>query len=159
MRKLELTNGSFTLVDNEDYKTYSAYTSFLSKDGYAYVIIKEGNKMRNRLLSRLIMEAQKGKFVDHINRDKLDNQRSNLRLCSPRESSMNRGCHIDCKSGYKGVSLNNIKYKNKPWRARIFDKKEINIGSFATKEEAALAYNEVAIKLYGEFASLNKIYA
>lgn len=159
MKKLILTNGQHTILDDEDLALYSKLTAFLSKDGYAYVIVREGDKLRNRLLSRLIMKAERGFFVDHINGNRLDNRRSNLRACTPRESSLNRGRHKDTLSKYKGVSLNKSSYKNKPWRARIFDKKEIHIGSFATQEEAARAYNKMATMLYREFASLNKINA
>ena len=159
MRKIYLTEDVFTFVDGEDYDTYSKTPKFLSKDGYAYVIVKENGKWRNRLLSRLIIKAKTGFFVDHINGNKLDNRKINLRICTPYQSSLNRGKHIDSMCKYKGVSANKSSYKNKPWRARIFYKKEIHIGSFATQEEAAIAYNKTAKKLYGEFANLNKIYA
>ena len=93
MRKLLLTDDVYTFLDEKDFNVYVNYPSFLSKDGYVYVIVKEGKKWRNRLLSRLIMKAKKTFFVDHINHNKLDNRRSNLRICTPLQSSRNRGAH------------------------------------------------------------------
>ncbi len=155
MKKLLLTNGKVTIVDPSDFDAYSKYTAFLSKDGYAYIIVNENGKSRNRLLSRFIMGAKKGEIVDHINHDTLDNRKSNLRICTPLQSARNRRGHSDSKSGLIGVS----RYKGKTWRARIFCDKEIYLGYFKDKYEAAKAYNEAAVKYFGEFACLNKINA
>lgn len=78
---------------------------------------------------------------------------NNCRFVTSRQSRTNRGAIIKSKSGYKGVR----KIKNR-WTARIStDGKEFFLGSFLTKEEAALAYNKKAKELFGDFSCLNEI--
>lgn len=87
--------------------------------------------------------------VDHIDLNPLNNTPENLRLCEPRENSRNRALHRDSRSGYKGVSFD--KKANK-WRSRIrFNYKLISLGSYMSKEEAHLAYQEASKKYHGEF--------
>ncbi len=89
-------------------------------------------------------------FVDHINRNKLDNRRSNLRSATWSQNNANSNKPRN-KTGYKGVYPS-----KKRWYANIqVNKVPIYIGSFKTPIEAALAYDEAAIKYFGEFASLN----
>lgn len=99
-----------------------------------------------------------GFLVDHKNRDKLDNRRTNLRLSTKTDNEGNkikRRTHAGKRthSAYKGVTKSRDR-----WRAIItYDKKTYNIGTFATQEEAAEAYNAKALELFGEFATLNSI--
>ena len=95
--------------------------------------------------------------VDHINHDKLDNRRENLRLCTHAENMQNVPNYSRGKSKYKGVSFDDRK-RVKKWRALIvFEKKQIYLGMHLTEEDAAIAYNEKATELFGEFACLNII--
>jgi len=87
--------------------------------------------------------------IDHRNRDSLDDRWDNLRPATKAQNSQNNGLRRKNSSGYKGVYLDK-RYKH--WRAYIKGK---HIGIFATAEEAALAYDAAAIKLFGEFACLN----
>lgn len=90
--------------------------------------------------------------VDHINRDKLDNRRQNLRACSLSENSRNSGISINNTSGFKGVTPT----PKGRWRARIWmDRKEIHIGTYDTPEAAQKAYDAKALELHGRFASPN----
>lgn len=102
-------------------------------------------------LAWFITHGESPKFVDHINRNSLDNRISNLRSCTHAENMRNtkvRGGH----SRHKGVSL--LKGR---WVSYIsFNKKRIHLGSFNTEEEAAKAYNDAAVKYFGEFSNLNK---
>ena len=104
----------------------------------------------------------RGFLVDHINGDKLDNRRENLRLATRGENEVNkrkRRTHKGRKptSKYKGVTKIKDRRK-KRWRAIItFQKRIIHLGNFYTEKEAAEAYNEAAKKYYGDFAYLNKI--
>lgn len=92
-------------------------------------------------------------YIDHINGNRLDNRSSNLRTCTPAESSKNIRKHSQNLSGYKGVQRS----RNK-WTARIMsDGENIYIGSFDTKEKAAEAYNKYAAKKHGEFAKFNNL--
>ena len=93
--------------------------------------------------------------VDHINRDTLDNRKENLRYCTRSQNHCNKRIQNNNTSGYKGVVF--AKHVKK-WKARVYDKgRQICVGHFDTKKEAALAYNEAAIKYYGEFARINEV--
>lgn len=138
-------------VDVEDIHLVANNLWFQNSDGYAVC-----NISRKRIrLHRLIMNAPSDVEVDHVNRDKLDNRRSNLRICTKSENQKNRPKQSNNTSGYKGVSWN--KKMNK-WAINInAEGRRIYIGSRSNKEDAALAYNEAAIKYHGEFAQLNLI--
>lgn len=106
-------------------------------------------------MHRVILQAAAGEMVDHINGDGLDNRRCNIRLCSREQNGMNRRRPAHNTTGYKGVKRHS-KTSALPWEARICAQREhLHLGSFATREEAARAYDRAAIKLHGEFASLN----
>jgi hypothetical protein len=93
--------------------------------------------------------------VDHKNNHGLVNLRNNLRSCSHAENQHNQQNPSNNTSGYKGVSW----YKHvAKWRAQInFNGKRIHLGYFDNKIEAAIAYNEAAVKYHGEFACINVI--
>ena len=141
------------------------------------------NGSRNIAMHRVVVDAPKGMDVDHINGDGLDNRKQNLRICTRSENSRNKKVRCDSQSGFKGVYYvknpayevfleNGPKLKkdgtpfarqpkpySKPWQAYIGDpsrpRRQIRLGHYATAEEAARAYDEKAIELHGEFASLN----
>jgi hypothetical protein len=116
---------SFAFCDNEDYQILSRYRWFLEKNGYA---ISALGRMHRVVLG---LVPNDGKEVDHINRKKTDNRKSNLRLTAHQENCINR------KQTGSGVSFR--KERNK-WRARVKRHgKEICIGHFSTKKEA-MAY-------------------
>jgi len=124
--------------------------------------MKSGKRYQRRYLSRLIMDEPKGMLVDHVNGDTMDNRRSNLRICSKSENGRNRKiASKNNTSGFKGVSYRKkgpdmINEWSRPWQAYInYDKKRHYLGTFATAEEAARAYNLKAKELHGEFARLN----
>jgi hypothetical protein len=99
----------------------------------------------------------KGFLVDHINRDKLDNRRENLRLATRKDNEANkRKRRGKTTSKYKGVTKMNTGKRKKKWRSTItVDKKQVALGSYMTEVEAARAYDERAIVEFGEFAWLN----
>jgi hypothetical protein len=90
-----------------------------------------------------------GKFIDHINGNSLDNRKSNLRICAPSENSGNSRGHRDSLTGYKGVTFDKQRQK---WVATIQGR---FLGRFEKIEDAGLAYDLAAKKVFGEFAKTN----
>lgn len=131
---------------------------FISKFGY--VQIRPANGMAPKAFHRFFIDAPKDKLVDHKNKNKLDNRRSNLRLCDAGQNMANRACNkkrkTDGGTGFKGVSRHQrTKNHKKCWRV-IFRGAGMNIEKwFYTPEEAARAYDYYAFAAFGEFAQLN----
>ena len=97
-----------------------------------------------------------GKNQDHINRNPLDNRKSNLRPCSKLENAKNRSKQHNNTSGVTGVNYNKQKGK---WIARIrIDKKETCVYSGDSFEDAVVARLKAEKKYYGEFASQQHLY-
>jgi hypothetical protein len=147
-------------VDDSDYDYLNQYKWHLTSKGYAarrvhYPSTRANQVAKIFLMHRILAFADRGYQVDHINGDKLDNQKSNLRLCNASQNQSNRRLQSNNTSGYKGVHYN--KPQNN-WRARVVvNRKTINLGGFSTPELAAEAYNLKAKELHGEFALLNDI--
>ena len=104
---------------------------------------------------RLITACPKGMVVDHINGDKLDNRKENLRICTMSENARNSKKHADATSSqYKGVSFAKTRGC---WVAQISAYgNRITLGSYTVEVEAAKAYNKAALFYFGEFAFINK---
>ena len=114
------------------------------------------SKRKERSLHTLIMNTPKGMVVDHINGNPLDNRKCNLRICTNAENSRNNTLWKTSSIGLKGVQSAKANGSAQPYRARIkYNYKEIQLGTFVTKEEAGIAYDKKALELFGEFASLN----
>lgn len=159
MKTIELTKGFCTLVNSENYDWLSGFKWYADNSAkYSTYVLRadysSGNLKKIRM-HRLIMRAKKGFVVDHIDGNGLNNQKSNLRVCSRKLNSYNSRLSSCNTSGYKGVHL--IKGRHK-YRAYIgHGKDRWNLGCFNCKHEAGEAYNKAAIKRYGEFAKLNII--
>lgn len=152
MRQLELKNGGFTLVDDEDYERLSQFSWLKGARGYIIRYVGRTTVW----MHREVMGVQKGdkRDVDHINRDRTDNRQSNLRICTRSENCRNTGKKPSNTSGYKGVSWHK---KYKCWQVKIkVSYKTIWIGRFHDVLEAATAYEEAAKKYHGEFACLDR---
>ena len=147
MKKIDLGNGHFAKVDDDFYEKYNHLNWRYEKHhsgngGYAVTTVK---------LHRLVTGAERGEEIDHLNRDKLDNRKENLRRVSSSENRQNRRPDKRNSSGYRGVH-----FQRNRWVARLAkDGKRIWLGAYATKEEAAKAYDKAAKELYGEKAYLN----
>lgn len=160
MKEIKLTHGKVALVDDEDYEWINKYTWCLLLTGYAgsASMIWEYKTRGIALMHRVILNVPKNQIIDHINRNKLDNRKSNLRIADPTGNNANKGLQTNNTLGYKGLKLKFYK-DGTPKYEVIVRHKNIKhyIGVFKSKEEAALAYNEAAIKYFGEYACLNKI--
>jgi hypothetical protein len=154
-RKIPLTRGRFTIVDEDDYERLSkhkwctsigshylfyAHRCITGTDGKRYM-----QKMHREILG---LKNGDGQIVDHINGDSLDNRKINLRIVDKTTNNINRKRHKNSNSGYKGVYPT---WNKKMWMAKIRINGElILLGStFATKEEAALVYDNAFEKYRG----------
>lgn len=148
--------GNFFVIDKEDlektFKTVNRWT--LDDTGYAQGSCRQ--RKRRVRLHRLLMgalDSPRNEQVDHINRDKLNNTRVNLRMVTPGQNSYNAKKRVNNKSGYIGVSY---RKRKGDWYASISkDNKSIGIGYYGSALEAAIARDKMAIELHGECAHLN----
>lgn len=111
---------------------------------YAIVKIDNSWKLLHRVIMNIILEKELTRLnlVDHINHNTLDNRKENLRIVTYKTNSYNRLKRANCASKYKGVYVENNKF-----RAKItVNGKIVHLGYFNSEKEAAQAYNDVAIK-------------
>lgn len=144
----------WALADAADLPILSPVAWTLDPRGY--VVGRPEGHGNSITMHRLLMFGliAKGGTTDHLSRDRLDNRRANLRKCTPAENSRNTCIAKNNTSGFKGVK----KTAEGRWKARITrDYKEIHLGHFDTKEEAAAAYNAAALVLHMGFASTNDL--
>lgn len=166
MKKIYLTQGQIALVDDEDFEYLNQFRWCAHKTAKArnnFYAVR--NPKRNELTIRMhnvIMKPGSGLVVDHIDRNTLNNQKSNLRICTRSQNSMNRGSLRGSK--YKGISKifvwKSVNDKSKGryeyWMACIIVRgRKTILGRFKTEEEAAKMYDSAARVYHGEFAVLN----
>ena len=162
MREIPIGRGYTVLIDDEDYDQISQHKWYVYdhrklKTVYARRMTLGAIKTKKHVsLHREIMGFPDC-MVDHINGNGLDNRRCNLRLCNPGENSRNRGMiQRETASGFKGVWWRKADRK---WEACIYyNSKKHKLGYFRDKIDAAKAYNEAALRLHGEFASINDLF-
>jgi len=155
MKSIPLLNSDKSaLVDDCDYERISAVGWRFHALGYA---TKGGPRQGQRLyMHRVVIGAVKGECVDHIDFNKLNNTRENLRICSPSENVR----HKHAQRGKKFTKFKGIYWrpKRKSWEASIFFNGTSHyLGHFSEEKEAAEAYNRAAILHYKDFAHLNKL--
>ena len=154
MKKITTAKGENILVDECDFNWLLNYSWHVRKcAGYFYATTKSSRpKHKTIYMHRLILDAKKGEYVDHIDGNGLNNTRSNIRICTNKQNSFNQKAR-GRTSKFKGVSFCS---RTKKWivtmkledRTRFF-------GRFDKEIDAAKKYNEVAAKYHGEFAKLN----
>jgi hypothetical protein len=152
-RLIELSFGKFSVIDAEDYDRVSQYNWCSVKMGqnwYAKAFRTDGTHLS---MHRLITNAPKHLVVDHRDHNGLNNQKSNLRLCTPSQNQHNARPNPGGSSRHKGVYREK---KTKKYRATIGHRsKRYHIGCFDNEDDAGRAYDRKAIELFGEFAYLN----
>lgn len=165
----------FVLLDDEDYERISKYvwsgaivrnyvkvqrqkTEWKRYFNDAGVFTKAVKYIVRTTIANAVLQLDSIFLIDHKDRNPLNNQKSNLRIATGSENQYNKTKYLYRNSQYsvyKGVTFS---IQRKKWRAVIqFNKKRINIGSYNTEVEAALAWNKEAEKLHKEFAVLNEI--
>lgn len=136
-------------VDDELYDDLNQYQWYIHQ-GYACRSVQTEKGSRKLRMHRQILGLEWGKqgsnteVVDHIDRDKLNNTKGNLRLCTKQENEWNRAIYSNNTTGYTGVRL--TKNKENPYQAVIkIDNITRCLGSFTTAEKAYIAYLEAKI--------------
>jgi len=154
-RLIPLTQGLFALVDAEDYERLSKHKWHVTGGRAGYYAARKVNG-RTMTMHREILNVPAGMVCDHKNHNTLDNRKCNLRICTPAQNAQNKRPREGGTSRYKGVSWHKDKSK---WRAVICHRgRTIHIGYYDYQADAAIAYDDRAIELFGEFACLNTQY-
>ena len=149
MQRIPLTQDKLALIDDEDYEKISQYSWYYTSNGYA----AHKNQDGIIFMHRLIMETPKGKATDHRNGNKLDNRKTNLRICNQASNNQNVPAFKINKSGYRGVHWNK---NNQKWTAQISYKNQtLHIGNFIDIRHAVIARDLWALILHGEYAYTN----
>lgn len=157
-RHIPLSRGQCAIVDEADYHLVSdtkwhAHPNNKRGEGFYAVNGRGGAKptIRGRLyMHRVIAGALAHQFVDHIDGDGLNNRRENLRIVNRAQNNINRA--TPNSTGFRGVHT----MPEGNYRAAVcVDRKRIYSGRFASAEDAARAYDALAIVHHGDFARLN----
>jgi len=163
MKEIPLTRGYVAIVDDCDYeylmqwKWHSAQSS-KNRSFYARACV---NGRSSTWMHRVVLELAgfdlNGYVADHINGNGLINTRANLRVATVSQNRINSGQNNRNKTGYKGIYRRSDVAKESYAAEIVFKGTRYRLGAFGTPEEAAQAYNEAAIRLFGEFAWVNVI--
>lgn len=164
-REIQLTRGYVAIVDDADFGWLSQWkwnarpANQADPRWYAYRCAYDPTRKGPRTVAmhRVVLEAQRGQIVDHVNGDGLDNRRENLRICTASQSAANRCKHkADKRPGWGRGPYKGVYIAGRRWRAIItVSGTQTHLGYFAAAEDAALAYDAAAVQHFGEFALLN----
>lgn len=150
--RVPLGGADCAIIDAADWPLVAGHHWYRIDSGYAVTNASVGDSKRILYMHVLIFGDADAPEVDHRDRDKLNNRRKNLRRASRRLNSANTGRRSDSSAPFKCVRL----LPSGRWQARVrVDGRERSLGTYATAEEAARAYDEGARKVFGEFAGVN----
>lgn len=152
---IPLLKGKFAIADTEEGEFLNQFNWYFNANGYARTTVSKGCQ---KYLHQLLIGASESPEVDHINGNRLDNRRSNLRPATRSQNAFNKAKSTThpASSQYKGVGWDKSKGK---WMAfaRSLEKTFKFLGYFSNELDAALAYNKFASTHYGEWAVLNDL--
>lgn len=157
MKEIELTKGKIALVDDADFEwlnqwSWGATRARTGRTHYAQRTVFVNERPKTVIMHRLIMNAEKGTEVDHIDRNGLNNQRLNLRLAT-RSQNMANQRKQEGSSIFKGVTWTD---KGRCWVSRIRYLGHLyTLGRFKLEIDAARAYDGKARELFGEHCAVN----
>jgi hypothetical protein len=142
----KLSDGTIVKVSADDVETVANFHWIKNNVGYIETRVSCNGKARRIFLHRLVMDVLDKDWrkiqVDHINRDKTDNRRENLRICTPSQNQINRDLRKDNTSGYTGVSFDGTS-----WIASLDGKV---IGRTKDKQTAIKIRREAEYQRYGD---------
>jgi hypothetical protein len=154
---IKLTQGQWAIVDEEDFERINMlrwHASSRNGKFYASHWLTTNSRTKKLVgMHRMIVCAPIHKEVDHKNHNGLDNRKTNLRICSQLQNEKNKPRYSNNASGFKGVVLRNGAIISQI----TADTKVVYLGTFATLETAAEAYDSAALRYFGEFACTNKM--
>lgn len=144
MKLIVLRNGQCAFVDQEDFDELNQWSWGCTSTGYAWRRV--GNPAKAMYMHNVVNQTPEGFLADHINRNRLDNRRSNLRSVTRAENQVNRGTFRNNTSGTKGVHFEKSSGR---WVAHIgYNNRLIKLGRFPTKAQATKARQKAAAKLH-----------
>ena len=142
------------LIDNSDYEMLMQYNWCIA-DGYAITSLEINGIKTTKRMHQFLLDTLSGLEIDHIDNNRLNNQRKNLRMVTHQQNMMNKSKQNGCSSKYKGVCWDNSRNK---WISYIKKNNRCkHLGRFNNEKDAANAYNERAKELFGEYANLNEV--
>ena len=155
MKKINLTRGAVAIVDDKDYEKLSKHRWYYNQ-GYALraITLDSGNQAWIKMHTA-IMGKIKGLEIDHINGDRLDNRKENLRHVTHLQNVQNKASDKNTSSQYKGVHWCK---ERKRWKSQIaIDGKHYHLGLYRNEKDAAYVYNVWAEYFFGAYARLNTV--
>lgn len=159
--EIMLTKDKVALVDECDLELVLAYRWHALASGRTQWYARSDTRLSRSkkiilLMHRLLLKTPPGTETEHRNGCGLDNRRGNLRFATHSQNQANRSkWKLDATSRFKGVFFHKSMSK---WVASIrVNRRLIHLGYFDIEVKAALAYNEAAIKYFGEYARLNEV--
>jgi hypothetical protein len=145
-----LTKGQYALVDFEDYELVREEKWYVCSKSSNTFYAERQEEGKTLSMGRLILDAEPGEIVDHINGNGLDNRKCNLRIVTKSQNGANMRLHKINSSGFKGVHWDK---KNKKWKVELMvDCKRIWVGRFNDLSQAIKAYNDTAKTYFGEYS-------
>lgn len=153
MKSIPLSKGQIAMIDDEDYERVSEFKWYAlwNKDTQSYYAARSAGGRINKhieYLHRFIMQTPKGMICDHRNHNTLDDRKSNLRNCTPAQSSLNTRMSTRNTTGHRCITLRRNKYRVviKADTKTIFDR------VFPTLDEAIVFRDKAIAKHHGDFA-------